>query len=76
MNTIYLPSNDQYLEMVKNAWADFIKQANEAGVGIEDIPPNEVFLWGYCVGNNDCLNVIRDQLDIAQVENQIFNNNH
>lgn len=59
--TIYMPDDEQGKQMMRDAWAAFKKKAEENGFKLGD-GAMELFIVGYCYGNNDCLFVIRDQI--------------
>ena len=62
---IFLPSNDEMLQLMENAWQEFCQKAGAAGMPEDAISlMHDVFLWGYCSGYNDTLCIIRDQMSI------------
>lgn len=78
---IFLPSNEEAAKLIEDAWQSFKKDANEHPVFkvILQNPETEalvkdIFVVGYSYGHNDCLNIIRGQLEAMDLINDVFKN--
>ena len=69
---IFLPSDEQSAQLMENAWEEFCVQAKEAGYDIGSSMVmkfiKDFFMAGYCYGHNDCLTIIRGQLEVIDME--------
>ena len=65
---IYLPNSEQAAQLMENAWQDFTVQMKENGMNFEGIKVAELlkdmFMAGYSYGHNDCLTIIRSQMEV------------
>ncbi len=78
---IFLPSNEETAKLIEDAWQSFKKEANEHPLFkvILQKPETEalmkdMFVSGYCYGHNDCLNIIRGQLEAMDLINDMLKN--
>lgn len=64
---IYLPNSEQAAQLMENAWQDFAVQMKENGMNFDGTKVAEllkdIFMSGYSYGHNDCLTIIRDQME-------------
>lgn len=74
---IFLPSDEQATKMIIDAWDVFKKQFAENGLELSNERlegfAQDMFVAGYCAGHNDCLDIIRGQLEAMNMVNDIFN---
>lgn len=65
---IYLPNNEQAAQLMENAWQDFTVQMTKNGMNFEGTKVAELlkdmFMAGYSYGHNDCLTIIRSQMEV------------
>lgn len=65
---IYLPNSEQAAQLMENAWQDFTVQMKENGMNFEGTKVAELlkdmFMAGYSYGHNDCLTIIRSQMEV------------
>ena len=65
---IYLPNSEQAAQLMENAWQDFAVQMKENGMNFEGTKVAELlkdmFMSGYSYGHNDCLTIIRSQMEV------------
>lgn len=65
---IYLPNSEQAGQLMENAWQDFAAQMKKNGMGFEETKVTDllkdIFMSGYCYGHNDCLTIIREQMEV------------
>lgn len=65
---IYLPNNEQAAQLMENAWQDFTVQMKKNGMNFEGTKVAELlkdmFMAGYSYGHNDCLTIIRSQMEV------------
>lgn len=65
---IYLPNNEQAAQLMENAWQDFTVQMKKNGMYFEGTKVAELlkdmFMAGYSYGHNDCLTIIRSQMEV------------
>ena len=65
---IYLPDAETAAKLIDNAWQEFCQQMKDNGMDIVGTKVeslvHDVFVGGYAYGHNDCLTIIRDQLNI------------
>ena len=65
---IYLPNSEQAAQLMENAWQDFAGQMKENGMNFDGTKVagllKDIFMSGYSYGHNDCLTIIRDQMEI------------
>lgn len=65
---IYLPNSEQAAQLMENAWQDFSAQMSENGMNFNGTKVEgllkDMFMSGYSYGHNDCLTIIRDQMEI------------
>ena len=65
---IYLPNSEQAAQLMENAWQDFAGQMKDNGMNFDGTKVAEllkdIFMSGYSYGHNDCLTIIRDQMEI------------
>ena len=65
---IYLPNSEQAAQLMENAWQDFAVQMKENGMNFEGTKVAELlkdmFMAGYSYGHNDCLTIIRSQMEV------------
>lgn len=65
---IFLPDAETARKLIDNAWQEFCQQMKESGMDfvgtkVESLI-QDVFVAGYAYGHNDCLTIIRDQLNM------------
>lgn len=76
---IYLPNAEQAGRLIEDAWQDFCRQAGENGMDIADVNEavgglvKDCFAAGYSYGNNDMLNIIRDQMNVDGMVSELMN---
>ena len=65
--TIFLPNAEQAGELIELAWQEFRKDAEANGFPFSNDEnaeaAKELFICGYCYGHNDCLGIIKGQLE-------------
>ena len=74
---IFLPSAEEAAQLLENSWQAFKKQALEGGLDFDNNPnvasfAKDMFVSGYCYGHNDCLEIIRGQLQAMDLVNDLF----
>lgn len=74
---IFLPDAEQMGKFIENSWQTFKKQAAESGFVLDSNPNTEafakdMFVSGYCYGYNDCLEIVRGQLQAMDLVNDLF----
>lgn len=73
---IYLPNAEQSARLLENAWVEFINQAYEAGYCISKESAGgwlkDAFAAGYALGYNDCLGIIKGQLEVTALAQDIM----
>lgn len=73
---IFLPDAETSARLIEDSWQAFKKQAAESGLVLDN--PNaasfakDMFVSGYCYGHNDCLEIIRGQLQAMDMVNDLF----
>ena len=73
---IFLPDAETSARLIEDSWQAFKKQAAESGLVLDN--PNaasfakDMFMSGYCYGHNDCLEIIRGQLQAMDMANDLF----
>lgn len=70
---IFLPNDEQQAQMMNNAWLEFCKEMKKEGITFDDSPTAkrfalDFFVSGYCYGHNDCLRIVKGQLEIINME--------
>ena len=76
-NKIFLPNEEQVRQFIEDSWLSFRQAAAKAGFPFDDDPQAEsfardMFAAGYCYGHNDCLSVIRGQLEATDIQTSVF----
>lgn len=65
---IYLPNSEQAAQLMENAWQDFAVQMKKNGINFDGTKVagllKDIFMSGYSYGHNDCLTIIRDQMEV------------
>ena len=65
---IFLPDAETAGKLIDNAWKEFNEQMKKAGMNFEGTQVfellHDIFVAGYSFGHNDCLTIIRNQLEI------------
>ena len=74
---IFLPDAEMSAKLIEDAWQAFKKQAAEGGLDFDTNPQvasfaKDMFVSGYCYGHNDCLEIIRGQLQAMDLANELF----
>ena len=76
---IIMPSNELMGKMIENDWEAFRKQCIESGLEFKDGNLEEfvkdMFVGGYCYGHNNCLSIVRGQLETMDFISDIFRSN-
>ena len=80
MNTnnkeIFLPDNKTLAQMIEDSWQDCKEQAAKAGLKLTNPDleafAKDMFVAGYSYGHNDCLGVVRSQLEAMNMIGDIF----
>ena len=66
--TIFLPSDDETWQLMEHAWQEFWQQAGTQGISPDALSlMHDIFIWGYCMGHNDTLLIIRDQMAVSNL---------
>lgn len=65
---IYLPNNEQAAQLMENAWQEFTVQMKKNGMNFDGTKVSgllkDIFMAGYSYGHNDCLTIIRNQMEV------------
>jgi len=74
---IFLPDAEMSAKLIEDAWQAFKKQAAEGGLDFDNNPQaasfaKDMFVSGYCYGHNDCLEIVRGQLQAMDLVNDLF----
>lgn len=67
---IFLPDEDTFRTMFETAFDKFVKQAEKVGHKLDDRTLSimkEIFVAGYCLGFNDTLSIISDQMNADEI---------
>lgn len=77
---IFLPDAEMSAKLIEDAWQAFKKQAAEGGLDFDTNPQaasfaKDMFVSGYCYGHNDCLEIIRGQLQAMDIVDDMFKPN-
>ena len=76
---IFLPDAETAARLIEDAWQAFVKDAAAHGMvfGNEKYTSfaKDMFVCGYSYGHNDCLEIIRGQLQAMDMVNDIFTTN-
>lgn len=82
MNTdkkiIFLPDTESAAKLIEQSWQAFKKEAEENGLAISGADTEafikDLFVAGYAYGHNDCLNIIRGQMEVEEILSNSFGN--
>ena len=74
---IFLPDAEMSAKLIEDSWQAFKKQAADSGLDFDNNPEaasfaKDMFVSGYCYGHNDCLEIIRGQLQAMDLANELF----
>ena len=65
---IYLPNSEQAAQLMENSWQDFTVQMKKNGMNFDGTKVagllKDMFMAGYSYGHNDCLSIIRNQMEV------------
>ena len=74
---IYMPDGEQMGKMIENDWKVFRQQCVESGIEFKDKNLEEfvkdMFVGGYCYGHNNCLSIVKGQLETMEFTGNLFN---
>ena len=66
--TIFLPSDDEARQLMEHAWQEFRQQAGTQGISPDALSlMHDIFIWGYCMGQNDTLLLVRDKMAVSDL---------
>lgn len=71
---IYLPNAEESARLIENAWQDFAQKLKERNANTNDEVlefVHDMFAAGYAYGWSDCLNIIRGQMEMDQLTDQL-----
>lgn len=73
---IFMPDNKALAQMIEDSWQQCKEQAAEGGLRLTNPDleafAKDMFVAGYCYGHNDCLGIIRGQLEAMSLIGDIF----
>lgn len=73
---IILPTAETAKKMIADSWENFKKMAEENGLPLNNPElcafAQDMFVAGYSYGHNDCLNIVRGQLEAIDMIGDIF----
>ena len=66
--TIFLPSDDETRQLMEHACQEFRQWAGAQSIGPDTLSlMHDIFIWGYCMGQNDTLLLIRDKMAVSNL---------
>ena len=66
--TIFLRSDDETRQLMEHAWQKFQQWASAQDIGPDTLfLMHDIFIWGYCMGQNDTLLLVHDKLAVSNL---------